>query len=146
MNSESPNEPKLNDCGATAQPVLGFAAEAQDVTARSSSVQRMVRRRVEDSDVLAWLRDEPEYSIVRGGAGVVITYVKGSPIWGEDIMVAVGAAIREMRVEFDQLFAEPPQNAQHLYEEVLVGRQTRQRLLVLGRWSEPVDNDKHLMG
>ena len=41
--AQSPNDPKLTDCGATAQPVLGSVAEAQAVTARSSSVQRMVR-------------------------------------------------------------------------------------------------------
>ena len=42
--SSTANDPKLTDCGATAQPVPGSAAEAPDVTARSSSVQRIVRR------------------------------------------------------------------------------------------------------
>jgi len=46
QGAQSPNDPKLSDCGATARPVPGSAAEAQDVTARSSSLQRMVRRRL----------------------------------------------------------------------------------------------------
>ena len=42
---KSPNDPKLSDGGGTAQPVPGQAAEAQDGTARSRSLERMVRRR-----------------------------------------------------------------------------------------------------
>ena len=38
-----PNDPTLSDCGATARPVPGSVAGAQDVTARSSSLQRRVR-------------------------------------------------------------------------------------------------------
>ena len=42
-NAATPNDPKLSDRGGTAQPVPGSVAEAQDVTARSGSLQRMVR-------------------------------------------------------------------------------------------------------
>jgi hypothetical protein len=45
--AKSPNDPKLSDCGATARCLHGggkAAAEAGSVTARSSSLQRMVRR------------------------------------------------------------------------------------------------------
>ena len=40
----TPNDLKLSDCEATARPVPGSVAGAQDVTARSSSLQRMVER------------------------------------------------------------------------------------------------------
>jgi hypothetical protein len=49
VRAESPNDPKLSDGGGLARPLHGggkAAAEAAGVTARSSSLQRMVRRAV----------------------------------------------------------------------------------------------------
>jgi len=44
MRVATPNDPKLSDRGGTAQAVPGSVAEAQPVTARSGSLQRMVSR------------------------------------------------------------------------------------------------------
>ena len=52
---ETPNDPKFSDRGGLAQPVPGSVVEAPDVTARSGSLQRMVRRRLNIELILVGL-------------------------------------------------------------------------------------------
>ncbi len=56
VRAESPNDPKLSDCGARRAPCAGEGGEGAKVAgstghdARNSSLQRMVRRRWESAE------------------------------------------------------------------------------------------------
>ena len=54
----TPNDPKLSDGGGLAQPVPGSAAEAQAVTDRSRSLERMVRRCGPSEETVEQYEDE----------------------------------------------------------------------------------------